>query len=136
MSNKTEKHEEDKNNLKTNQKQQKNEQTNEQTNKLEAKHLKTTNTKTITKMSNETEKQNENTNKQQINNAENKIENVPKTYQILICLNDYFNEENEKEEDKTDFCLDEGQCVEVLDNTNPKAWLVRTKVKRFFFNIK
>uniref|UniRef100_A0A1I8BQ03 DH domain-containing protein n=1 Tax=Meloidogyne hapla TaxID=6305 RepID=A0A1I8BQ03_MELHA len=57
-----------------------------------------------------------------------KIENVPRTYQIVIILSDYLHEGEEGDEEEP-FTLDEGQCVEVLDSTNPTAWLVRTKTK-------
>ena len=67
--------------------------------------------------------------KQQTNG--DKLENVPRTYQIVITLRDYYLPKREDEEEMP-FTLDEGQCVEVLDNTNPTAWLVRTKVKFFF----
>nr|CAD2164411.1 unnamed protein product [Meloidogyne enterolobii] len=62
------------------------------------------------------------------NKIQEKIENVPRTYQIVITLSDYLADEEEGDEDEP-FGLDEGQCVEVLDNANPDAWLVRTKTK-------
>uniref|UniRef100_A0A915NPQ1 SH3 domain-containing protein n=1 Tax=Meloidogyne floridensis TaxID=298350 RepID=A0A915NPQ1_9BILA len=66
-------------------------------------------------------------NLKQSDNNDNKLENVPRTYQIVITLSDYMGDEEEGDEDEP-FGLDEGQCVEVLDNANPDAWLVRTKV--------
>ncbi|KAF7636567.1 DH domain-containing protein [Meloidogyne graminicola] len=42
----------------------------------------------------------------------------------------YYLIQKEGEEDEENlFSLDEGQCVELLDNNNPEAWLVRTKTK-------
>nr|CAD2188028.1 unnamed protein product [Meloidogyne enterolobii] len=67
-------------------------------------------------------------NPKQTDNNDNKVENVPRTYQIVITLSDYLGDEEEGDEDEP-FGLDEGQCVEVLDNANPDAWLVRTKTK-------
>uniref|UniRef100_A0A914KNX3 Uncharacterized protein n=1 Tax=Meloidogyne incognita TaxID=6306 RepID=A0A914KNX3_MELIC len=67
-------------------------------------------------------------NLKQSDNNDNKLENVPRTYQIVITLSDYMGDEEEGDEDEP-FGLDEGQCVEVLDNANPDAWLVRTKTK-------
>jgi len=66
-------------------------------------------------------------NQKQSDNNDNKVENVPRTYQIVITLSDYLADEEEGDEDEP-FGLDEGQCVEVLDNANPDVWLVRTKV--------
>ncbi|CAK5091084.1 unnamed protein product [Meloidogyne enterolobii] len=67
-------------------------------------------------------------NPKQTDNNDNKVENVPRTYQIVITLSDYLGDEEEGDEDEP-FGLDEGQCVEVLNNANPDAWLVRTKTK-------
>ncbi|CAK5094008.1 unnamed protein product [Meloidogyne enterolobii] len=67
-------------------------------------------------------------NPKQNDNNDNKVESVPRTYQIVITLSDYLADEEEGDEDEP-FGLDEGQCVEVLDNANPDAWLVRTKTK-------
>uniref|UniRef100_A0A915LNV0 SH3 domain-containing protein n=1 Tax=Meloidogyne javanica TaxID=6303 RepID=A0A915LNV0_MELJA len=67
-------------------------------------------------------------NQKQSDNNHNKVENVPRTYQIVITLSDYLADEEEGDEDEP-FGLDEGQCVEVLDNANPDAWLLRTKTK-------
>uniref|UniRef100_A0A915NV71 Uncharacterized protein n=1 Tax=Meloidogyne floridensis TaxID=298350 RepID=A0A915NV71_9BILA len=67
-------------------------------------------------------------NLKQSDNNDNKVESVPRTYQIVITLSDYLADEEEGEEEEP-FGLDEGQCVEVLDNANPDAWLVRTKTK-------
>ncbi|CAK5098886.1 unnamed protein product [Meloidogyne enterolobii] len=62
------------------------------------------------------------------NDNNDKVESVPRTYQIVITLSDFLGDEEEGEEDEP-FSLDEGQCVEVMDNANPDAWLVRTKTK-------